>query len=118
MGVRVAYGQRKNVSAAIASGVIPNETIIITKDDSDSELLFYDANSNLRTIAERTRFDTLEEAEAWAKQYPCVGFVFSVKTETGERRLYSVNDDSTLSPADNELDENFIIAIDGGTFEE
>lgn len=97
MGVRVAYGERKNVKGAIANGTIPKDCIIITKDKADSELLFYDASGSLKTIAERTRFDTLDEAEQWAMKYPCSGFVFLIRDED-DWMPYFVRDDNTLSP--------------------
>ena len=44
MGVRVAYGKKGRISAAIASGTIPRDSLIITSDSKESELYFYDAN--------------------------------------------------------------------------
>ena len=44
---RIAYGKKTSVQTAIDNGVIPTDTIIITKGDMDSEMLFYDADGNL-----------------------------------------------------------------------
>lgn len=38
MGVRVAYGKKGRISAAIASGTIPKDSLIITR--------YYDENPN------------------------------------------------------------------------
>ena len=43
MGVRVAYGKRSKITDAIAAGVIPKDSLIITNDAEESELYFYDA---------------------------------------------------------------------------
>ena len=115
MGVRVAYGKKEGVNSAIQSGVIPQDSIIITKDDTDSELLFYDSDGNLATIAERTRFETFTEAEQWAKNYPCVGFIFTVHNGA-EWLPYIVQDDNSLTPFKSaSVDVTNINRIDGGS---
>lgn len=122
MGVRVAYGRRCNIDNAIKDGTIPKGSIIITKDDADSELLFYDPSGKLKTIAERTRFDSLTEAEYWAQQYPCCGFVFAVKNGNGWVP-YIVNNDNSLSPIKGEsvggvklsdIEQDEVLVLDGG----
>jgi len=117
LGVRVAYGKRKNVVSAIESGVIPKDCIIITSDSEDSELLFYDAEGNLKVISERTRFESLEEAEAWVREYPCLGFIVTVRD--GARWLpYSVGENGTLLQIPIEGQEmQEITRIDGGSSE-
>ncbi len=112
---RVAYGKKTNVQAAIDNGTIPLDTLIITKGDMDSEMLFYDADGNLMPIAERTRFETFTEAEAWAKKYPCKGFIFSIHNGS-EWIPYIVQDDSSLKPFKGEVGNiTDIKRIDGGT---
>ena len=122
MGVRVAYGRRKNINSAIEKGTIPKGSIIITKDEADSEMLFYDTSGNLKTIAERTRFESLNEAEQWAKNYPCVGFIFVVQNGS-EWLPYIVNDDNSLSPLSiggtgnvrlSEIEQDEVLVLDGG----
>lgn len=111
---RVAYGKRADVQSAIDSGVIPRDTIIITKGDTDSETLFYDADGNLFPLAERTRFETLTEAEKWAKNYPCVGFIFTVQNGS-EWLPYIVQKDNSLKPFKSEVgDITDVKRIDGG----
>lgn len=61
MGVRVAYGKKGRISAAIASGTIPKDSLIITSDSKESELYFYDANGEMKNISERKQFETLTE---------------------------------------------------------
>lgn len=112
---RVAYGKKTSVQSAIDSGVIPSDTLIITKGDMDPEMLFYDADGNLMPIAERTRFETLTEAERWAQDYPCVGFIFSINNGS-EWLPYIVQDDNTLTPFKGEVgDITDVKRIDGGT---
>lgn len=96
MATKIAYGLRENIQSAIDSGVIPSGTLIVTSND-ESELLFYDNNGNLKTVEERTRFLTLTEAKAWAKQYPCAGSIFTVQNGT-DWLPYIVNNDGSLSP--------------------
>lgn len=115
MGIRVAYGKKQNVQSAIDKGIIPKDSIIITDDNLDSELFFYDSEGNLKTVAKRTRFTTLAEAEQWAKDYPCKGFIFSIHNGS-EWLPYIVQDDNGLSPIVNEVsDITNIKRIDGGT---
>lgn len=117
MAVRVAYGKKKSVNSAIANGTIPKDSIIITKDDTDSELLFYDGDGNLKTIAERTRFESMSEAEQWVNSYPCVGFILTIYNGSNWSP-YIVNSDNTLSPIMGKVpDIENVICIDGGTSE-
>lgn len=114
MSVQVAYGKRSDIESAIRNGYIPKDTIIITNDAVDSESFFYDINGNVRTIAERTRFETFMEAEQWAKTYPCRGLVFTVHNGS-EWLPYIVQDDGKLSPFKGETTEiSDIKRIDGG----
>ena len=53
MGVRVAYGKRSKITDAIAAGVIPKDSLIITNDAEESELYFYDAAGKMKRISER-----------------------------------------------------------------
>lgn len=111
---RVAYGKKKNMQSAIDKGIIPLDTLIITKGDVDAEMLFYDADGNLLPLAERTRFETLTEAEAWAKKYPCVGFIFTVQNGS-EWLPYIVQNDNSLKPFKGEVGEvTDVKRIDGG----
>lgn len=109
---RVAYGAKGKISAAIQSGVIPPDTIIITDDAVETELLFYDIDGNLKSVAERSRFNALSEAEAWAKTYDCRGQIFSVHNGA-DWAMYQVQDDGTLSPVTGGAPQR-IDRIDGG----
>lgn len=122
MGVRVAYGQRKNINSAIEKGTIPKGSIIITKGEADSEMLFYDPTGNLKTVAERTRFKSLKEAEQWVKDYPCKGFILVIHNGA-EWLPYIVNDDNSLSPLNSggagnvklsEIEQDGVLILDGG----
>ena len=112
---RTAYGQRENVQSAIESGAIPLDTMIVTKDEIDSEILFYDRDGKLFSVTERTRFETLTEAEQWANKYPSVGLIFTVQNGS-EWLPYIVQSDNTLSPFKGEVGEiTDVKRIDGGT---
>lgn len=118
MGVRVAYGDRDNISSAIASGVIPSDSLIFTKEQDDiSELFFYDIDGNLKPVAERNRFLSVSEAAAWARKYDCKGHIYSVQNGA-EWVLYVVQDDYKLSPVKagdgGTLDVDDVARIDGG----
>lgn len=115
MGVRVAYGKKDKISAAIISGVIPKDSLIITSDSKESELYFYDSDGNLKSISERTRFGTLTEARAWAKTYDCVGHIFSVYNGS-DWVPYIVDASGQLSPiSSNGSGIANVEVIDGGT---
>ena len=113
MGVRVAYGRREKIPAAIESGTVPKDSIIITKED-EAELLFYDASGNLRNIHERTRFETTTEALTWIKKYGCLGNIVTIHNGA-DWTPFVVQDGYTLSPIKNEPGEiTDVKRIDGG----
>ena len=115
MGVRVAYGNRDAITPAIQNGVIPSESIIVTKEhDGVSELFFYDIDGNLKAVSERTRFLSLTEAKLWAKKYDCRGHIYSVQNGS-EWLLYLVQDDYSLTPVvGSSVDLEDVEYIDGG----
>ena len=86
MGVRVAYGKKSKITSAIASGVIPKDSLIITSDAEESELFFYDAAGNMKRISERKQFATISEAQAWVDAYGCDGNIISVGSGEISRR--------------------------------
>lgn len=114
MNPRVAYAIKENIKDAIKSGKIPKGTMIITKDKYDPEFLFYDTNGNLKTVTEKTKFETLTDAQEWTKKYNCVGCIFTV--HNGSKWLpYLVDSDNTLTPLTNEItDIGNVKIIDGG----
>lgn len=115
MAARVAYGPRENIQGAINNGVIPKDTIIITSDPTESELLFHDSSGAIRNIAERTRFNSKAEAEAWTKKYASSGLILSVH-EQDVWVPYVVNDDGALIPFESGGGGVTIIErLDGGT---
>lgn len=113
MGVRVAYGRREKIPAAIESGVVPKDSLIITKDD-EAELLFYDALGNLVNIHERTRFETTTEALTWIKKNGRVGNIITIHNGT-DWEPFVVQDGYTLSPLKSKPGEiSDVKRIDGG----
>ena len=114
MNSRVAYAAKENIDNAIKLGKIPKGTMIITKDENDPEFLFYDTNGKLKTITEKTRFETLTDAQIWIKKYNCIGCIFTI--HNGTKWLpYLVNDDNTLVLFTNEVtDIGNVKTIDGG----
>ena len=94
---KISYGSKDRVSNAIQSGIIPKDTMIITDDAQDPELLFYNKDGELRTVSERTKFESLSEAEQWVQMYNCTGNIFSINTG-GTWALYMVQEDNLLKP--------------------
>lgn len=114
MGVRVAYGKKDKISAAITSGVIPKDSLIITSDSKESELYFYDADGEMKSISERKQFETMTEAQAWVKTYGCAGHIISVHNGS-DWVPYIVSADNKLSPVNTgEVAVGDIKVIDGG----
>lgn len=97
MGVRVAYGKKSKITSAIASGVIPKDSLIITSDAEESELFFYDAAGNMKRISERKQFATISEAQAWVDAYGCDGNIISVHNGS-DWVPYIVSDEGALTP--------------------
>ena len=116
MAVRVAYGKKTGINAAISNGTIPKDSIIITKDGVEAELLFYDSDGNLKNIAERTRFTSIQEAEKWINDYPCDGLVLTIYNGTNWKP-YVVNNKQLSEISDNIIDMTQVKIIDGGTFD-
>jgi len=115
LAVRVAYGKKHNVASAINDGVIPKESIILTSDEDASEILFYDKNGELKTYVERTRFETITEAELWVNKYPCTGCIFTIQNGA-EWLPYIVQNDNSLTPfKGNVTDVTNVKRIDGGS---
>lgn len=68
MGIRVAYGKKENIQAAILSGAIPKDSIIFTSDNEDTtEIFFYDAFGSLKSAATESGAGT-EELNALAEK--------------------------------------------------
>lgn len=79
MGIRVACGREASIQTAIQNGIIPKDSIIITKDDRNkAELMFYDSTSSLRHIVARTQFASSDEAIAYALANSLAGQVVTV----------------------------------------
>lgn len=116
MGVRVAYGKKGRISAAIASGTIPKDSLIITSDSKESELYFYDANGEMKNISERKQFETLTEAQAWVKTYDCAGHIISVHNGS-DWVPYIVSADGKLSPVNagdiKSVSDEFTVSAEG-----
>lgn len=113
---KIAYGERAGIQNAINTGVIPKDTVIITKDNIDSELLFYDNEGKLSGVSEKTRFTTMTEAIAWVRKYPCTGRIVTI--HNGSDWLpYVVDDNNNLIPINESIvsDVTDIKIIDGNT---
>lgn len=68
MGIRVAYGKKESIQAAILSGAIPKESIIFTSDNEDTtEIFFYDAFGSLKSAATNSGIGE-EELDALAEK--------------------------------------------------
>lgn len=115
MGVRVAYGKKGKIPAAISSSVIPKDCLIITSDNKESELYFYDANGEIKNISERKQFETLTEAQDWIKAYNCAGHIITVHNGS-DWIPYIVSTEGKLSPVSTgDVTVGDVKIIDGGT---
>lgn len=112
MGFNVVYATKNKIESSIAQGIIPKESLIITGDQKESELYFYDIDGNVKNISERKQFETLTEARTWIKTYNCAGHIISVHNGS-DWVPYIVSDNGTLSPVNS--GEINIKVIDGGT---
>jgi len=98
LGVRVAYGRRSRIDSAILNNVVPKDSIIFTSDhDKYSELFFYDKNGVMKEVAYRNKFESMEEALAWAEEWDCVGNIIAIKVD-GEWRPYTVTKEKDFKP--------------------
>lgn len=113
--MRVAYGQRDNIQAAIDKNVIPEGSLIITNDDTSSEeLFFYSPDGEIKSIHSRQKFLTFELAKQWVEKYNCVGDILSVQNGT-EWVPYIVQDNNVLKPVGpGDVPIGDITSIDGG----
>lgn len=118
MGVRVAYGPRAKITSAIASDIIPKDSLIITDDSAQAELFFYDADGVMKPISERTRFAAISEAQAWIETYDCAGHIIAVQNGA-DWTPYVVTADRKLSPvaSGSSVTVDDVKYIDGGTAE-
>lgn len=114
MGVRLAAGPRENVEAAL-DVVIPKDSLIVTRDNMDSGLMFYDSGGNLISISEKTRFETFTEAQTYLKTYGYPGLYISVQNGT-TWVPYLVQGDFSLMPIGSGGSPDFggVFQLDGG----
>ena len=113
MGARIAHGYRKNLKQAILDGKVPGDTIVVTHDTDDPEILFVDRDGNIELICEKTRFNSKEAAEVWFKKYPCPGLLISILSEDGEWEPWIVkNREAEFTPVYPDITK--ILVIDGG----
>lgn len=98
MAIRVSYGGSANVNAAINSGIIPKDSIIITNDDpSSAELMFYDKDAVLARIVAKQKFNNADEAVEYARANSQAGTVITVLSG-GRYTAYVVQPDFSLAP--------------------
>lgn len=98
MGVKFAYGKSSKIKEAIESGVIPVNSIIITKDsDNEAELFFYDAETKLKHIIATNKFSDMDAALEYAALASTAGNIITVLVD-GLYHAYTVQSDGTLTP--------------------
>ena len=97
MGIRVAYGKKENIQAAILSGAIPKDSIIFTSDNEDTtEIFFYDAFGSLKSATTESGTGT-EELSALAEQV--AANAAAIEAESEQR----ANSDSDIMALINQL---------------
>ena len=97
MGIRVAYGKKKNIQAAILSGAIPKDSIIFTSDHEDTtEIFFYDAFGSLKSATTETGAGT-EDLSALTEQVAANAAAIEAESE------HRANSDSDIMALINQL---------------
>lgn len=97
MGIRVAYGKKENIQAAILSGAIPKDSIIFTSDHEETtEIFFYDAFGSLKSATMESGAGT-EEFNALTEQV--AANAAAIEAESEQR----TNSDSDIMALINQL---------------
>lgn len=97
MGIRVAYGKKENIQAAILSGAIPKDSIIFTSDHEDTtEIFFYDAFGSLKSATIEANTGT-EDLSALAEQVAANAAAIEAESE------HRANSDSDIMALINQL---------------
>lgn len=97
MGIRVAYGKKENIQAAILNGAIPKDSIIFTSDHEDTtEIFFYDAFGSLKSATTESGAGT-EELNALAEQVAANAAAIAAESEQ------RANSDSDIMALINQL---------------
>jgi len=79
MGVNIAYGKSSKIKDAIANGIIPVDSIIITKDsETEAEMFFYDSETKLKHIVANNKFDSADAALEYATFESSAGNIITV----------------------------------------
>lgn len=79
MAIKVAYGSKDGILAAINAGGIPTGNFAVTKDSS--EFFFYGTDGHLHQITQKDQFSSMEEANAWIHKYDCTGQIISIQSD-------------------------------------
>lgn len=78
MSIKVAYGSKDGVLAAISAGGVPKGSFAVSRDSS--ELYFYGTDGGLHHISKKNQFNSMEEANAWIHKYDCTGQIISIQS--------------------------------------
>lgn len=106
MGIRVAYGKKGNIQAAILSGAIPKDSIIFTSDNEETtEIFFYDAYGSLKSATTETG-SGVEELKALAEKV--AANTAAIESEAEQR----ANADADIMSLINQLSSNHSTDVD------
>ena len=117
---KLAYVNKDIINNSIAQGVISEEALIVTNNESDSgEIYYYDEKGNLKQIVKKTRFESESEARIWVAKYgDYEGETISIKDKDGNWISYNVINNNQFSQVPNKDDLTDILdglIIDGGS---
>lgn len=117
---KLAYVNKDKINNSIAQGVISEEALIVTNNESDSgEIYYYDEKGNLKQIVKKTRFESESEARIWVAKYgDYEGETISIKDKDGNWISYNVINNNQFSQVPNKDDLTDILdglIIDGGS---
>ena len=96
---KLAYVDKAKIENSIAQQVIPQESLIVTNNDSkDAELSYYDEKGNLKSIVKKTAFASQAEALLWVAKYDYSGVNISIfDAATSDWNSYIVGGDGSLN---------------------
>lgn len=111
MSFNVVYADKDKIESSIAQGVIPKESLILSRGKGQSEISYYDDQGNLNYITKKNSFNSMTEAVTWINKYDYKGEIISV-CENNKWNPFIIDNDNYFIPI--QEDQTYEI-INGGT---
>lgn len=110
MGFNVVYSDKDKIESSIAQGVIPKESLILSRGDTQAEASYYDDQGNLKPITRKNTFNSMVDANLWISKYDCKGQLISVNIN-GDWTPCVVTEENKIIPF---ISEEDVIVLDAG----